>query len=95
MNTMTKQVTEMQAGDITLALDDEKLRLLADVCDGAAQQLQYLTEEMERLIRMTDNFAGLETEAFPLLRTICDVKSDYRMLMTLCVGRKEVSHGRD
>ena len=93
MNTMTKQVTEVQLGEFTLELDDEKLRKLAEVCDGAQQQLQYLNEEMERLIRMTDNFAGLDTEAFPLLRTMCDVKRDYRLLMSLGVRRKEVQHG--
>jgi len=93
MNATMKQVTEVQLGEFTLELDDEKLRRLAEVCDGAAQQLQYLTEEMERLVRMTDNFAGLETEAFPLLRTMCDVKNDYRLLMSLGVKRKEVQHG--
>ena len=93
MNTTMKQVTEVQLGEFTMELDDEKLRKLAEVCDGAQQQLQYLNEEMERLIRMTDNFAGLDTEAFPLLRTMCDVKRDYRLLMSLDVRRKEVQHG--
>jgi len=93
MNTTMKQVTEVQLGEFTLELDDEKLRKLAEVCDGAQQQLQYLNEEMERLIRMTDNFAGLDTEAFPLLRTMCDVKRDYRLLMSLGVRRKEATNG--
>lgn len=93
MNTTMKQVTEVQLGEFTLELDDEKLRKLAEVCDGARETLQNLTEEMERLILMTDNFAGLDTEAFPLLRTMCDVKNDYRMLMSLGVRRKEVQHG--
>ena len=93
MNATMKQVTEVQLGEFTMELDEEKLRCLAEVCDGAQQQLQYLNEEMERLIRMTDNFAGLDTEAFPLLRTMCDVKRDYRLLMSLGVRRKEVHHG--
>ena len=93
MNAMMKQVSELQLGEFTLELDDEKLRLLAEVCAGAGETLQNLTEEMERLILMTDNFAGLDTEAFPLLRTMCDVKSDYRLLMGLCIKRKEASHG--
>ena len=93
MNTTMKQVTEVQLGEFTLELDDEKLRKLAEVCYGARETLQNLTEEMERLILMTDNFAGLDTEAFPLLRTMCDVKNDYRMLMSLGVRRKEVQHG--
>lgn len=93
MNTVTKQVTEVQMGDIVLELDEEKLHALAEVCSGAEETLQDLNDEMERLILMTDNFAGLDSEAFPLLRTICDVKRDYRMLMNLGVRRKEVNHG--
>ena len=93
MNATMKQVTEVQLGDFTMELDDEKMHRLAEVCDGAQETLQNLTEEMERLIRMTDNFAGLDTEAFPLLRTMCDVKKDYRLLMSLGVRRKEVNHG--
>ena len=92
MNTTTKQVTEVHAAGFTLELDDEKLQQLAEICDGAQETLQNLTEEMERLIRMTDNFAGLETEAFPLLRTICDVRRDYRMMSGL-IRRKEAEHG--
>lgn len=93
MNATLKQVTEVQVGGFTLELDEDKLRRLAEVCEGAQETLQYLTEEMERLIVMTDNFAGLDTEAFPLLRTMCDVKNDYRLLMTLGIRRKEVQHG--
>lgn len=93
MNATKKQVTEVQVGNHVVELDEEKLELLAEVCDGAKETLQNLTEEMERLIRMTDNFAGLDTEAFPLLRTMCDVKKDYRLLMSLGVRRKEVNHG--
>ena len=93
MNATMKQVTEVQMGEFTMKLDEENLHRLAEVCDGAKETLQNLTEEMERLIRMTDNFAGLDTEAFPLLRTMCDVKNDYRLLMSLGVRRKEVHHG--
>lgn len=93
MNATMKQVTEVQMGEFTMELDEDKLHKLAEVCDGAKETLQNLTEEMERLIRMTDNFAGLDSEALPLLRTMCDVKSDYRMLMNLGVRRKEVQHG--
>ena len=93
MNTTVKQVTEVQLGGMTLELDEEKLTKLAELCQGAAETVKNLNEEMERLILMTDNFAGLESEAFPLLRTLCDVKSDYRMLMGLRVGRKEAANG--
>ena len=93
MNTTVKQVTEVQLGGMTLELDEEKLTKLAELCQGAAETVKNLNEEMERLILMTDNFAGLESEAFPLLRTLCDVKSDYRMLMSLRVGRKEAANG--
>ena len=93
MNATMKQVTEVQMGEFTMKLDEENLHRLAEACDRAKETLQNLTEEMERLIRMTDNFAGLDTEAFPLLRTMCDVKNDYRLLMSLGVRRKEASHG--
>ena len=93
MNTTVKQVTEVQLGAMTLELDEEKLQKLAELCQGAAETVKNLNEEMERLILMTDNFAGLESEAFPLLRTLCDVKSDYRILMSLRVGRKEAANG--
>ena len=93
MNTTVKQVTEVQLGTMTLELDEEKLLKLAELCQGAAETVKNLNEEMERLILMTDNFAGLESEAFPLLRTLCDVKSDYRILMSLRVGRKEAANG--
>lgn len=83
-----------RVGEVELELKPEMVKKLAEICAGAELTLQYLTEEMERLIEMTDNFAGLETEAFPLLRTICEVKDDYRILKGM-IGKKEVDNGRE
>ena len=92
MNTTTKQVTVLQSGEFSLELDEEKLQQLAATCAGAEQTLQNLTEEMEHLIYITDHFADIEGDAFQLLRTMCDVKKDYRMLMSLVTRRKEAGH---
>lgn len=93
MNAMMKQVAEVQLGEFILELDDEKLRKLAEICESARRTIDILTENTDRLIRLTDNFAGLETESFPLLLALVDIKSDYRELMSLGVRRKEVQHG--
>lgn len=92
MNAMMKQVAEVQLGEFILELDDEKLRKLAEICESARRTIDILTENTDRLIRLTDNFAGLETESFPLLLALVDIKSDYRELMSLGVRRKEVQH---
>lgn len=92
MNAMMKQVAEVQLGEFILELDDEKLRKLAEICESARRVIEILTENTDRLIRLTDNFAGLETESFPLLLALVDIKSDYRELMSLGVRRKEVQH---
>ena len=94
MNTTEKQVNELQVGDFTMELDDEKMQKLAKMCDEADQMLEDLNDGLEVLIRMTD-YADLEEEIFPLLRTICDVKSDYRTLISLDVRRKEVGNGEE
>lgn len=94
-NTLKICVPDVEnVGEVELELNPEMVKKLAAICAGAGQTLQYLTEEMERLIVMTDNFAGLETEAFPLLRTMCEVKDDYRILKTM-IGKKEVDNGRE
>lgn len=92
MNAMMKQVAEVQLGEFILELDDEKLRKLAEICESARRVIEILTENTDRLIRLTDNFAGLETESFPLLLALVDIKSDYRELMNLGVRRKEEQH---
>lgn len=93
MNATMKQVTEVQIGDYTIELDEEKLHKLAGICESAVRTIDILTENTDRLIRLTDNFAGLETESFPLMLALVDIKEDYRMLKDFGVRRKEVQHG--
>ena len=93
MNATMKQVTEVQLGDYTIELDEEKLHKLAEVCESAERTIDILTENTDRLIRLTDNFVGLETESFPLMLALVDIKEDYRMLKDFGVRRKEVQHG--
>lgn len=95
MNATMKQVTEVQLGEFTLELDEEKLRQLAEMCESAERTIDILTENTDRLIRLTDHFMGLETESFPLMLALVDIKNDYRMLKDFGVRRKEASHGRD
>lgn len=93
MNATMKQVTEVQLGDYTIELDEEKLHKLAEICESAERTIDIMTENTDRLIRLTDNFAGLETESFPLMLALVDIKEDYRMLKDFGVRRKEVQHG--
>ena len=95
MNATMKQVTEVQLGEFTMELDEEKLHKLAEICESAERTIDILTENTDRLIRLTDNFAGLETESFPLMLALVDIKEDYRMLMNMGVRRKEAGHGRE
>lgn len=46
----------------------------------------------DQLLELTDNFAGLDTEVFPYLRMLVEVKRDYQAILSLGIERKEVSH---
>ena len=93
MNATMKQVTEIEVGGFTLELDEKKMGMLVDICSNAAETVLLLSEQMDALIRVTDHYFDSEQEAFPLLRTLVDVKSDLHALSTLVVRRKEANHG--
>ena len=91
--TKMKQVATVELGDYRVELDEDKLRNLAESCTLAEQNIADLTELNDRLLKLTDHFAGLETEIVPFLRMICDIKDDYRTLLSLGITGKEVVNG--
>lgn len=90
MSATMKQVATVEMGGYHLELDETKLKKLADICDYADQNIKDLTELGDQLLELTDNFAGLDTEVFPFLRTLVDVKRDYQAILSLGIERKEV-----
>ena len=93
MNATMKQVATVEMGEYHLELDEAKLKKLADICDYAEQNIQDLTDLNDQLLEMTDNFAGLDTQVFPFLRTLVDIKRDYQAILSLGIERKEAQHG--
>ena len=94
MEVMTmRQVATVVLGDYSVELDEKKLSELAESCKLAEQNIADLTELNDRLLKLTDHFAGLEAEIVPFLRMICDIKDDYRTLLSLGITRKEVDNG--
>ena len=94
-STNMKQVAEVNIGGFHVELDETKLKNLADICIDAERNIDELTELNDRLLVLTDNFAGLDTEIFPFLRTLCEIKRDYRTLLNLGIQGKELDNGRE
>lgn len=92
-NAMMKQVAEVRLGEYQVEMDDDKLRQLAEICIDAERNIEELTELNDRLLVLTDSFAGLDTEIFPFLRTLCEIKRDYRTLLNLDIRKREVQNG--
>ena len=93
MSATMKQVATVEMGEYRLELDEAKLKKLADICDYAEQNIQDLTDLNDQLLELTDNFAGLDTQVFPFLRTLVDIKRDYQAILSLGIERKEAHHG--
>ncbi len=91
MSANMKQVAEVKLGEYRVELDETKLNNLADICIDAERNIEELTELNDRLLVLTDSFAGLDTEIFPFLRTLCEIKRDYRTLLSLGIQREEVA----
>lgn len=92
MNSATmKEVAAVKIGTYEVELDEKKLKDLAEICDYAEQNIKDMTELNDQLLQLTDHFAGLENEIFDFLRTLVEVKKDYRTLLSLGIRRKEVA----
>lgn len=93
MSATMKQVAMVEMGEYRLELDEAKLKKLADISDFAEQNIKDLIDLSDQLLELTDNFAGLDTEVFPFLRTLVEVKRDYQAILSLGIERREAQHG--
>ncbi|MGP1465272.1 MAG: hypothetical protein ACTTKJ_06615 [Prevotella koreensis] len=85
---MIRQVATVKLGCYSMELDEKKMEQLAESSSLARQNIEDLTELSDRLLKLTDHFAGLEAEIVPFLRMICDIKDDYRVLLSLGIEKE-------
>lgn len=62
---------------------------LSDICQSAPRIIADITELQDKLMELTDDVCGLETEIFDNLRTLTEVKRNYQTLMDMKIERVE------
>lgn len=62
---------------------------LSDICQSAPRIIGDLTELQDKLMELTDDVCGLETEIFDNLRTLTEVKRNYQTLQNMKIERVE------
>ncbi len=62
---------------------------LQGICESAPRIIADITELQDKLMELTDDFCGLETEIFDNLRTLTEVKRDYQTLKDMKIERVE------
>ena len=62
---------------------------LSDICQSAPRIIADITELQDKLMELTDDVCGLDTELFDNLRTLTEVKRNYQTIMNMKIERVE------
>ncbi|GEM_PF-5364670 len=70
-------------------ISESNWKKLSDICQSAPRIIGDLTELQDKLMELTDDVCGLETEIFDNLRTLTEVKRNYQTLQNMKIERVE------